>query len=122
MDINRRSEQAYLLGDAWHIQSHNLAQGASVGIEDAWELAYALSSEDSLLNAQNRFCDLRAQRINNYRLFTRFTDLISRLDNFGRVSELRNKLMQVVPTSINEQIFDFSLDQSLGGKGYTLQR
>ena len=43
-------------------------------------------------------------------------------DNLGQVSELRNRLMEFVPTSINERIFDFSLDQSLGGKGYTLQR
>ena len=76
----------------------------------------------TLLNAQNRFCELREERINNYRLFTGFTDFISHLDNLGQVSELRNRLMQFVPTSINERIFDFSLDQSLGGKGYTLQR
>ena len=104
------------------VERHNLAQGASISIEDAWELAYVLSSEDTLLNAQNRFCELREERINNYRLFTGFTDFISHLDNFGQVSELRNRLMQFVPTSINERIFDFSLDQSLGGKGYTLQR
>ncbi len=122
MDINQQTEQAYLLGDAWHVERHNLAQGASISIEDAWELAYVLSSEDTLLNAQNRFCELREERINNYRLFTGFTDFISHLDNFGQVSELRNRLMQFVPTSINERIFDFSLDQSLGGKGYTLQR
>ena len=122
MDINQQTEQAYLLGDAWHVERHNLAQGASISIEDAWELAFVLSSEDTLLNAQNRFCELREERINNYRLFTGFTDFISHLDNFGQVSELRNRLMQFVPTSINERIFDFSLDQSLGGKGYTLQR
>lgn len=39
-----------VIGDAWHssFAGHNLAQGASVGIEDAWEMAFALANHDKL--------------------------------------------------------------------------
>ena len=69
-DFNKILDRFYLIGDAWHAEAHNLAQGAAVSIEDAWELAYALTSESTLSNAQVKFLDNRRVRIAKYKKFT----------------------------------------------------
>lgn len=102
-----------LIGDAWHSPSagHSLAQGASVGIEDAWELAQVFPNVEE-------FEKRRKTRVNNYRLFSKFTKGLSDMDSLG-LGIFRNS-MRFVPTPINQMIFDYSLNKSLGGKNYKL--
>eukprot|EP00943_MAST-04B_sp_MAST-4B-sp1_P001456 g1456.t1 len=121
IDINTAVKEAYLLGDSWHVTHHNLAQGASVAIEDAWELAYALSNEDTLEGAQDTFHNLRKTRLRNYKRFTFFTDTLARFDNYGLIGSTIRNSMQYVPPSINGKIFDYALDASLGGKHFALK-
>lgn len=116
--INRK-DNVCIIGDAWHglYAGHNLAQGTSVGIEDAWELAHALANHNQE-DAFKIFIQRRKNRVMNYGLFSKFTKILSDADGYGSVgSSLRNS-MRFVPNPINSMIFDFSLNQSLGRNYY----
>lgn len=119
-NLNGVLDQMYLIGDAWHAESHNLAQGAAVSIEDAWELAYALVGESTLSDAQEKFLHSRRVRIAQYKKFTFFTNCISNFDSHGIVSSAVRNSMRFVPPFINGKIFDYALAESLGGKFYRL--
>ena len=102
-----------LIGDAWHSPSvgHSLAQGTSMGIEDAWELAQSYPDLEA-------FVQRRKTRVNNYRLFSHFTKVLSDMDGAG-LGPIRDAI-RFVPNPINSMIFDYSLQKSLGGSKYIL--
>ena len=119
-NFNKILDRFYLIGDAWHAELHNLAQGAAVSIEDAWELAHALTSESTLSDAQVKFLDNRRVRIAKYKKFTFFTNCISDFDSYGNAGSAIRNSMRFVPPFINGKIFDYALAESLGGKFYRL--
>eukprot|EP00041_Stephanoeca_diplocostata_P005460 m.62367 g.62367 ORF g.62367 m.62367 type:complete len:454 (-) comp15797_c0_seq2:1356-2717(-) len=98
-----------LLGDAAHALPHNLAQGASVAIEDGYALAAHLTR-----HGHHDAWDLaeyharRAQRIAACANATRMTQLIS---DYPRLSAAA---MAMVPAAVNTAVFDWWLDYSLG--------
>lgn len=111
--LNPSKDNMVLIGDAWHASSvgHSLAQGTSVGIEDAWELAQSFPDLDA-------FAQRRKTRINNYRFSSHFTKVLSDVDGVG-LGPVRD-LMRFVPNPINSMVFDYSLKYSLGGSKYIL--
>eukprot|EP00945_MAST-04E_sp_MAST-4E-sp1_P001979 g1979.t1 len=112
------SAPAFLIGDAWHCIGPNLAQGSSVAIEDAWELGYALRSQETVSGVRNDFFKKRRRRVQKYRRFSEFTEFLSGMSGNGFFARNGRDAMQFVPDPLNSTIFDFSLNESLGGKGY----
>ena len=110
-------EHVYLIGDAWNLLPPNLAQGASVSIEDAWELGLAIARmQPGMTSHQSKeFITRRRQRHRKYRQFTGFTHFISNLN-----PTLRDKTMKMVPSWANSYIFDRSLMESLGGQDFQI--
>ena len=101
-----------VIGDAWHsnFALHNLAQGASVGIEDGYQMALSIASSS---DPYEHFMKMRKKRVENYYRFSYLTQIISAMDKNPLTQKLRD-CMKFVPRPINEKIFDFSLKQSLG--------
>ena len=60
---SRSTGRSVLIGDACHALPPNLAQGATVAIEDAMELAVALHASESLPDAFARFRERREARV-----------------------------------------------------------
>ena len=95
------------IGDAATAIPHNLAQGASLGIEDAALLAHALEKDASIGTCLEEYQKLREPRHRNCRLFTAFTEMISRFP------QAFAPLMQITPPEINQRVFDASLERSM---------
>ena len=100
------------IGDAANYLSNNLAQGASVGVEDGFRLGHLLADQNqSLRSIAEKFHLQKKDRVERCRRMNLFTQLLS-------VYPKCANLMQHVPASISEQIFDASLVYSLGGQKY----
>ena len=100
------------IGDAENLLSNNLAQGASVAVEDGYmvgRLVGSLNNPKDLDNVKKIFRRKRKARIAACRTMNQFTQLIS---EYPQIS----KLMHYVPAALNANIFDASLVYSLGGK------
>jgi 2-polyprenyl-6-methoxyphenol hydroxylase-like FAD-dependent oxidoreductase len=89
-----------------------------VAIEDAWELGYALRSQETVSGVRNDFFKKRRRRVQKYRRFSEFTEFLSGMSGNGFFARNGRDAMQFVPDPLNSTIFDFSLNESLGGKGY----
>ena len=115
------------IGDAANHLPNNLAQGASVAIEDGHvigsivAIAASVSAADetkkSAVAAAERaaacvdaFVRLRAKRVRDCRRVSRFTQYISDYPTIAG-------FMRFVPEPINSRVFDSFLDYSLGGGG-----
>ena len=118
-----------LIGDAAHPLPPNLAQGASVAIEDAAALAQALGrafgitgegeevaepTDESALRAELIRCldeyeGSRRVRVGRCDLVTGFTRVLV-------ASPSVCELMRVVPRGVNQYVFDQFLAHSLGGR------
>lgn len=103
-----------LIGDACHGMAANLAQGASMAIEDAWDLAATIADHGvAATDFAGDYYERRADRARYCQLLTRATQSIASLP-----PGIRNNL-QRVPTHLNSMVFDASLWVSLGA-GYKL--
>lgn len=113
------SSRFFVIGDAAHAIPNNLAQGASLCIEDAAELAHALNDHmarhagvadpvDRLHVLAKQFDSSRIDRVRRCQLVTKFTQLISDTPGF-----IRDPIMSMVPGPLNARIFDAFLDYSL---------
>eukprot|EP01065_Artemidia_motanka_P036569 TRINITY_DN44522_c0_g1_i1.p1 TRINITY_DN44522_c0_g1~~TRINITY_DN44522_c0_g1_i1.p1 ORF type:complete len:424 (+),score=134.41 TRINITY_DN44522_c0_g1_i1:61-1272(+) len=114
-----------LVGDAAHPLPPSLAQGASVAIEDAVELAAALKSHcgaaaddgEKVVQALEAFAanGCRRRRVAACRRVTKFTDLLASHPTAAEV-------LRFVPKSVNSSAFNaflnYSLTGSLAGRGY----
>ena len=115
------------IGDAANHLPNNLAQGASVAIEDghaigsivALALAVRAAEEEggtaipmanTVTSIIDRFVQLRAPRVRDCRRVSHFTQYIS---DYPTLSGY----MRFVPNPINSMIFDTFLNISLGGGG-----
>eukprot|EP01062_Namystynia_karyoxenos_P070173 TRINITY_DN65560_c0_g1_i1.p1 TRINITY_DN65560_c0_g1~~TRINITY_DN65560_c0_g1_i1.p1 ORF type:complete len:463 (+),score=53.23 TRINITY_DN65560_c0_g1_i1:86-1390(+) len=117
----RSKGRAVLIGDAAHPMPANLAQGASIAIEDAVALAAALrsavpGSEGETLQGADIMAALasysangtRRRRIAACRMVTYFTQLLTDYPEWSY-------LMRFVPGPINSRVFDRFLHLSLTG-------
>jgi len=112
-----------LIGDALHTIPPNLAQGASVGIEEAWEFAYALATSwgpnkeglldpASMAETMDRFEERRWFRRRGYNFVTNVTRLIC-------WSPVIQFLVRATPPPFNAMFFDYFLKKSMGS-GYRI--
>jgi 2-polyprenyl-6-methoxyphenol hydroxylase-like FAD-dependent oxidoreductase len=90
IDLDRCVDRrVVLVGDAAHATSPNMAQGASMALEDAQILAAALSSGDSPLEALAAFAARRRARVRWVQQRTRHRDRIRQLPSWLRNLSLR---------------------------------
>ena len=121
------SEVVCLLGDAAHPMPHNLAQGATLALEEAYWLAYAIhqANETGAMNgAKHHVCrnfdELRTQRVQNCSLVSTFTHYLAHPPIMRQsLSSLRDHLLHAVPHPLNGFVFDTFLKYSLGGSNYS---
>jgi 2-polyprenyl-6-methoxyphenol hydroxylase-like FAD-dependent oxidoreductase len=115
-----------LLGDAAHPMPNNLAQGAAVGIEDAYVLAHhllsvfppdsrttpAVMSESVLARAFAAYYAARHPRVDRLRGISQMTELLAAPEH--PVTEvIRDAVLHATPRSLNQAVFDAALDASL---------
>ncbi|EGD74971.1 hypothetical protein PTSG_12548 [Salpingoeca rosetta] len=104
------------IGDAAHCMQHNLAQGASLAIEDALYVAHVLSnvpsSPTAVARALEDYSTHRQARFHACRRVTAFTHLLAAMG--GRWEERRNKLFLALPHALNSRCFDAFLKASFG--------
>ena len=108
------------IGDAANNLPNNLAQGASVALEDGFtigsilSMGAAISGQDSRESAARscieQFKQLRKPRVDKCRTVSSFTQVISDFP-------LLASGMQFVPAKVNSMVFDAFLNYSLGGGG-----
>ena len=113
------------IGDAANHLPNNLAQGASVAIEDGHAIGSIVALAASVHAAEedgekdmaetvaaciNEFTRLREPRVRDCRVVSKFTQYISALPVLAGC-------MRFVPAPINSRVFDAFLDASLGGGG-----
>ena len=107
-----------LLGDAYRTVTPNLAQGAAVAIEDATNLAAAVSRWCKARNwasidaaaALQKHSEQSTLRSTRHAQMTRFTHTISCMN--GCLTEPIRNAMSLVPAPINSRIFDAALNFS----------
>eukprot|EP00958_Prasinococcus_capsulatus_P012363 scaffold1233_cov395-Prasinococcus_capsulatus_cf.AAC.29 len=123
------SEILGLIGDAAHPMPHNLAQGATLALEEAWLLALALHEENRLAghacgprsNPWLRLDEQRARRIRNCSIVSAFTHNLAHPPFAATLlAWLRDKLLAMVPQPLNGMVFDAFLKFSLGGSQYCI--
>lgn len=102
-----QSDRVIALGDCSSYMPHNLAQGASLGIEQAYLVASALSEEGKV---SPKIVDLLSRRRNRCKLVTDFTRLLAR---YPRAAAL----MAAVPDRLNGFVFDQALEFSQHRQG-----
>ncbi|MCU1678038.1 MAG: oxidoreductase [Frankiales bacterium] len=64
-------DRCVLVGDAAHAMSPQLGTGASMGLADAWTLAWALRTSDDLQDALAVYADQRRRHVAYYRFWSR---------------------------------------------------
>ena len=89
-------EKAVLLGDAAHSLTSNLGQGASMALEDAWELAVQWGRPD----AMTRFEDRRRLRLQSLWALSRWLGVMIQWEN-PLLCQLRNAQMRVIPNALS---------------------
>jgi 2-polyprenyl-6-methoxyphenol hydroxylase-like FAD-dependent oxidoreductase len=85
-----------LLGDAAHAMTPNLGQGAAQALEDAAELADALTAHADLVEALQRY---EAARVRRARMIQRESTRISRLA-LSRRAGVRDSVMRAIPAGV----------------------
>ena len=129
--------RGFALGDCIHGVPPNLAQGAAVAIEDAFELAAALGDSSALVEAARAFAgqggggpspslprseleraadvysERRAPRVRRCALLSAFTAGLATMPMVPF-----REAMRFVPGPLNSAIFDAALETSLGGRSY----
>lgn len=105
------------VGDAGHVLPFNLAQGASLAIEDADCLAAALIASAAagtpadIPAALEAYAAARRRRYRQCRRITQMTRAIAAPR--GPVEEALRNAMRLVPQPLNSMIFDACLDYSM---------
>lgn len=124
-EVSSERSAAALLGDALDTATPNLAQGASLAIEDACDLAvnlklWLLNFEDSrehddlsLAECLEAYAMTRRRRHMAHRQMTKFTEMLSQMN--GMFTQPLRNAMSLVPKPINSAIFDLALTRSMGG-------
>jgi 2-polyprenyl-6-methoxyphenol hydroxylase-like FAD-dependent oxidoreductase len=87
-----------LVGDAAHATSPNMAEGASMALEDALVLAHMLSTHDSPAGALSAFSERRRARVRWVRQRTHHRDRIRTLPVC-----LRNLALRVAGTALYQR-------------------
>ncbi len=107
----------FRIGDAAFKSAHNLAQGASLAIEDAWVLAHALAppapgAPIDFVRAARAWEVERLPRRVSHQVFTQMTQLLG--SQVGVTSAVRDAALMATPDPINSWVFDACLHASLG--------
>ena len=103
------SKKVYALGDCSSYMSHNLAQGASLAIEQAYLVGRGLNEQGEL---STDVLQLLNQRRTRCRAVTEFTKLLAKFPKAAG-------LMAVVPPRINGFVFDRASSSRSTGRRYT---
>ena len=107
---NRNSNTLYL-GDARYTMPHNLAQGGSIAVEDAFRFSQCFGRAATASLEATEAASLT--RLESCRSTSQFTSLLSA---FPRAASA----MSLVPAPINSAVFDFFLLRGLGSGARTM--
>lgn len=100
-----------LLGDAAHVMSPQLGQGASFALADAWTLAECLNNTADLAGALRRFATIREPQIRSYRRLSRWLTPLYQSPN-PAAHWLRDR---VVPALAKWPAFEGAMLRTLSG-------
>ena len=106
-------ENATLVGDAAHAADPVLAQGFTVAVEDAYELAQQLAAGGGAASAFRRYEAARLPRVQRLHAVSAVVQALSQPTAPG-IGPLRDSAMLLAPDGVKRRVFDAVMRASLG--------